>query len=241
VGEILLDHRAQRQVDGELRRLGTARALEGQRVRRRGAVAAASTIGVATQLPRDRGRRPAQAPGDATDRPPARARERDLLTFAERQAAALQIATTARAHTARGGHPPRALLAVGTDLCGRVRDELAALQRGPKRLNSLGTIRSLNTAIDNTPLVGCCDHRENPRNDLRDRGRRPDSRASRVRSWAGRTAPGGAADGRRPEPLTVPTPAGRSRASRGSSARRRPGSPRLPARHRGRRRSAAPG
>ena len=80
--QIVLHELAQRHVDGQLGRLGAARALIGERVRRRRAVAA-TAVGVATQLARDRRRRPPQAPRDHADRLPARACERDLLTLSE--------------------------------------------------------------------------------------------------------------------------------------------------------------
>jgi len=65
--QIVLHDPAQREVGRELGRLGAARAVVGQRVRHRRAVTTVA-VGVATQLARDRRRRPSQAPGDRSDR-----------------------------------------------------------------------------------------------------------------------------------------------------------------------------
>ncbi len=165
--EILLDLRPQRQVDLKLRRLGAARAPVGRRVRAGGPVAAAA-IGVAPQLARDRRGRPAEAPRYAADRLAARSRERDLLALCKRQVASLQVAPAARAYPAVVGDPARALLAVGARLEGGIVDELAALQRGPERLNSLRNHVVSEAGHRHLRSSGCCEDRVNPRFGLRD-------------------------------------------------------------------------
>jgi hypothetical protein len=98
---------------------------------------ATGAVGVAAQLARDCRRRAPQPPRDRAHRFPARASQRDLLALGERQAATPEIAPAAWAHATAGGHPARALLAVGARLHGGVSDELAGLQRRPERLHHL--------------------------------------------------------------------------------------------------------
>jgi tRNA synthetases class I (I, L, M and V) len=100
--QIVLHELAQREVGRELRRLGAARALVGERVPGRRAVAAVAAIGVALQFPRDRRRQPPQAPSDHADRLAAGPAERDLLALGRRQAAPL------RSRPRRGRTPPHA-------------------------------------------------------------------------------------------------------------------------------------
>ena len=71
-----------------------------------------------------------------------RARVRGRSPSARRTTrAALQIAATARAYPAAGGHPARPLLAVRARRHSGVGDELAGLQRRPERLYNLGHLR----------------------------------------------------------------------------------------------------
>ena len=60
--------------------------------------------------------------------------------------------TTTRTHPTRRDQPPPALHTIGPDRLRGAGDELATLQRRPKRLNASGSIRSENTTID-TPII----------------------------------------------------------------------------------------
>jgi hypothetical protein len=128
---------AQSLVDRELGRLGSARAVIGQRVRCRRAIAT-SSAGVALKLAADRRWAAFQPRSDRTHRLTTRASQRDLLPLCKRQTTPFEIPPTPRTDPVLSSQPPSALLPIGTRFRGGGSDELATRHRRPEHLHDLG-------------------------------------------------------------------------------------------------------
>src|SRR5665811_2074644 len=134
--EIFLHLAAQLDVGHELGRLGAARTLIRQRVRRRRAIPTRRAR-VAGQLPTDRRRAASQPPGDRPHRLTTSPRDRDLFPLRKRQAPTLEVAPAARTHTTLCAQPPSSHHPMGTRFGRRVGDELTARHRRPELLHNL--------------------------------------------------------------------------------------------------------
>src|SRR5450759_4952932 len=136
-------------------------------MRGRGPVGTGS-VTVAGQLPADRGRRPPQTARNRADRLTPSTTQCDLFSLTKGQVTPLQAAPAARTHATGLTHPSQTALPVGPGHGRGISHELPGLPRSPERLNQFGHELVRETNGHRRPhILGCCDDRENPRNDQR--------------------------------------------------------------------------
>jgi hypothetical protein len=138
---------AQSLVDRDLGRLGSARAVIGQRVRCRRAIAT-SSAGVALKLAADRRWAAFQPRSDRTHRLTTRASQRDLLPLCKRQTTPFEIPPTPRTDPVLSSQPPSALLPIVPASAAAAVTNSARAIAAQNTCTTSGTIRSENRAIN---------------------------------------------------------------------------------------------